>query len=270
MYSFVNSLCLTASLRHLMRRYGIAGSGAIYHTLNPRLFAKDLEYIINHAEVALTSQLALLETLAGTLLLCSHLHWHHHACDPCDRACRGCIELIEVDQWQDLAPELHCGPGCVRLTCMHGPNTQLTSHVRKRIIHAIATSECLTKIPVKMPLVCVMQDSVLLFDASFIDMVERMQPHIPTVKTFIMLTHRPHMQRVMQGHTLDCLCFDDIIQAEEGNLSSFQWTPVDENAACGLCFTSGTTGQPKVGSTFVAAVQAVSWLPPSTDAALTA
>ena len=29
-------------------RYGIMGLGAVCHTLNPRLFAADLEYIVNH------------------------------------------------------------------------------------------------------------------------------------------------------------------------------------------------------------------------------
>ena len=31
-------------------RYGIMGLGAVCHTLNPRLFSADLEYIVNHAE----------------------------------------------------------------------------------------------------------------------------------------------------------------------------------------------------------------------------
>lgn len=36
--------------RHLECWYGIMGIGAICHTLNPRLFATDLAYIVNHAE----------------------------------------------------------------------------------------------------------------------------------------------------------------------------------------------------------------------------
>ncbi len=34
---------------------------------------------------------------------------------------------------------------------------------------------------------------------------------------------------------------------QAGNLAGFQWEALDENAACGLCYTSGTTGPPKVG-----------------------
>ena len=36
--------------RHLEIWYGVPGSGAINHTLNPRLFSQQLTYIINHAE----------------------------------------------------------------------------------------------------------------------------------------------------------------------------------------------------------------------------
>ncbi len=36
--------------RHLETWYGITGIGAIYHTVNPRLFEDQIVYIINHAE----------------------------------------------------------------------------------------------------------------------------------------------------------------------------------------------------------------------------
>jgi len=36
--------------RHLETWYGITGLGAIYHTVNPRLFADQIVYIVNHAE----------------------------------------------------------------------------------------------------------------------------------------------------------------------------------------------------------------------------
>src|SRR3990170_7280405 len=38
------------SWRHLECWYGILGIGAIYHTVNPRLFADQITLIINHAE----------------------------------------------------------------------------------------------------------------------------------------------------------------------------------------------------------------------------
>ena len=36
--------------RHLALYYGVSGSGAVLHTVNPRLFADQITYIINHAE----------------------------------------------------------------------------------------------------------------------------------------------------------------------------------------------------------------------------
>jgi len=38
------------TFRHLEAYYGVSGCGAILHTINPRLFLEQLEYIINHAE----------------------------------------------------------------------------------------------------------------------------------------------------------------------------------------------------------------------------
>ena len=37
------------TVRHLECWYGVAGAGAVCHTLNPRLFDKELTYIANHA-----------------------------------------------------------------------------------------------------------------------------------------------------------------------------------------------------------------------------
>ncbi len=36
--------------RHLEAWYGITGLGAVYHTVNPRLFEDQIVYILNHAE----------------------------------------------------------------------------------------------------------------------------------------------------------------------------------------------------------------------------
>lgn len=43
------------------------------------------------------------------------------------------------------------------------------------------------------------------------------------------------------------LCYEELLAAEAGAEPGFRWVDVDENDACGLCYTSGTTGRPKVG-----------------------
>ncbi|MCC6532182.1 MAG: long-chain-fatty-acid--CoA ligase [Burkholderiales bacterium] len=57
--------------RHLEAWYGITGAGAIYHTVNPRLFPEQIAWIINHAQdrmvLADASFVALLEALADKL-----------------------------------------------------------------------------------------------------------------------------------------------------------------------------------------------------------
>src|SRR6201984_527249 len=57
--------------RHIEAWYGIRGIGAIYHTVNPRLFPDQISWIVNHAEdrlmLADLTFVPLLEQLAGKL-----------------------------------------------------------------------------------------------------------------------------------------------------------------------------------------------------------
>ena len=118
--------------RHLESWYGITGIGAIYHTLNPRLFTEQLEYIINHAE-----------------------------------------------------------------------------------------------------------NQYIISDTTFVKLLEGIEKNIPNVKGFIFLTDKENMPDTKLKNSL---IFEDLIDAED---EDFDWVRVDENDACGLCYTSGTTGNPK-------------------------
>ncbi|MGB5950020.1 MAG: 3-(methylthio)propionyl-CoA ligase [Parvibaculum sp.] len=118
--------------RHMEAWYGIMGLGAVCHTLNPRLFAEQLVYIINHAE-----------------------------------------------------------------------------------------------------------DKYIFVDLTFVPIVEAIEAQCPNVKGYIIMTDAAHMP---QTKLRNALCYETLVDAEDGD---FQWVEVDENAACGLCYTSGTTGNPK-------------------------
>lgn len=124
--------------RHLEAWYGIAGCGAVCHTLNPRLFLTELEYIINHAE-----------------------------------------------------------------------------------------------------------DSIIMSDITFAPILEQLVggSKIPTVKHIIYLTDHLRQPKIPHG----ALCYEELLMKEEETLikCNFKWTPVSETSACGLCYTSGTTGNPK-------------------------
>ncbi|MCE9649678.1 MAG: fatty-acid--CoA ligase [Parvibaculum sp.] len=118
--------------RHMEAWYGIMGMGAVCHTLNPRLFAEQLVYIVNHAE-----------------------------------------------------------------------------------------------------------DKVIFVDLTFVPILEAIQDKLPKVKAYVIFTDRAHMPATKLANAF---CYEDIVEAENGD---YEWAKVDENAACGLCYTSGTTGNPK-------------------------
>jgi fatty-acyl-CoA synthase len=110
--------------RHLVTWYGAVGVGGVLHTLNPRLFDDQLEYIVNHAE-----------------------------------------------------------------------------------------------------------DRVLLYDAAFQPIVDRMRAKWPTVEHYICFDSGEHTTS-----------FEEWIGAHDGKT---EWARVDERDPCMLCYTSGTTGNPK-------------------------
>jgi len=70
------------------------------------------------------------------------------------------------------------------------------------------------------------EDRVLLYDAAFAPLVERMKPRWPTVEHYVCFERE----------------FDDWLAAEDGD---YRWHDGDERDPCGLCYTSGTTGNPK-------------------------
>lgn len=119
--------------RHLELYYGVSGSGAVLHTINPRLHPEQIAYIVNHAE-----------------------------------------------------------------------------------------------------------DQVLCFDLTFLPLVEAIAAACPTVRAFVLMSDRAHMPAASAIPGL--LCYEDLLEAQSGD---YAWPVLDENAAASLCYTSGTTGNPK-------------------------
>ena len=118
--------------RHLEAWYGIMGIGAIYHTVNPRLFPEQIAWIINHAE-----------------------------------------------------------------------------------------------------------DRVVMTDLTFLPILEAIADKIPSVQRYIVLTDAAHMPATKLKNAV---AYEDWIGAVDDD---FAWKTFDENTAAGLCYTSGTTGDPK-------------------------
>lgn len=118
--------------RHMEAWYGIMGIGAVYHTLNPRLFPEQLVWIMNHAE-----------------------------------------------------------------------------------------------------------DQALFVDLTFMPLVEKVAPLVPSLKRIIVLTDAAHLPpTALPG----VIAFEEWLAEADGD---FAWRDLDEHAAAGMCYTSGTTGDPK-------------------------
>ena len=82
------------------------------------------------------------------------------------------------------------------------------------------------------------EDKVLIFDITFLPIVEAIKDHLKTVKTFVIYAGTEDMPE----NSLGAVAFDIWI---DGRSTDCTWGGFDENTACGLCYTSGTTGNPK-------------------------
>ena len=118
--------------RHLEAWYGILGIGAIYHTINPRLFPEQITWIVNHAE-----------------------------------------------------------------------------------------------------------DRVMLVDLTFVPLVEKLAARLPSIERYVVLTDAAHMPATSLRNAIS---YEDWIGEVDDD---FSWRSFDENTAAGMCYTSGTTGNPK-------------------------
>ncbi len=83
------------------------------------------------------------------------------------------------------------------------------------------------------------EDKILFFDTTFTPIVEKIAPLLNTVQTYVVLTDRDHVPKSSVTHFV---AYEDFIH---GHAQEAQWGGFDENTACGLCYTSGTTGDPK-------------------------
>jgi fatty-acyl-CoA synthase len=82
------------------------------------------------------------------------------------------------------------------------------------------------------------ESSVLLFDRNFLQVVERIAPQLKTVRTFVMLSD----EATTTPGSINALSYEALLKAETAD---FAWPTVEENLGAFLCYTSGTTGDPK-------------------------
>ena len=83
------------------------------------------------------------------------------------------------------------------------------------------------------------EDKLVFFDINLAPLVEKLAAHCPTVKGWVAMTDRDHLPALT---VTALLCMDELIDQEDGH---YEWPVLDEYTASGLCYTSGTTGNPK-------------------------
>ncbi len=83
------------------------------------------------------------------------------------------------------------------------------------------------------------EDKYLFFDLTFAPLIEKLGPLMKSVKGFVAMTDRAHMPAL---GVPNLLCYEELIGAQD---SDYEWPVFDEYTASSLCYTSGTTGNPK-------------------------
>mmetsp|Transcript_41489 Transcript_41489/g.77752 ORF Transcript_41489/g.77752 Transcript_41489/m.77752 type:complete len:556 (+) Transcript_41489:134-1801(+) len=88
------------------------------------------------------------------------------------------------------------------------------------------------------------EDQAIFVDVDLLPVLEKMYPSLPALKHVVVLTDRAHMPKRSSIPAL--LCYEEILaEAESRKLGPYKWPVFSEETACGLCYTSGTTGNPK-------------------------
>jgi len=85
------------------------------------------------------------------------------------------------------------------------------------------------------------EDQVMFFDLTFWPLIQAVAGRTKTVKHWVAMTDRAHMP-ADAAKLPGLLCFEDLLAAQD---DQYTWPTFDENSASSLCYTSGTTGNPK-------------------------
>ncbi len=83
------------------------------------------------------------------------------------------------------------------------------------------------------------EDEVLFFDRTFLPVVQQLTDKLKTVRHYVLLGPRDdEATKAIDG----LIFFDELIDTD---IDNFTWPEFDENHPSSLCYTSGTTGNPK-------------------------
>lgn len=83
------------------------------------------------------------------------------------------------------------------------------------------------------------EDRWLFLDPMFVPLIEKLQPSLPKIEGYVILTDDAHMPATTLPRARS---YESLIAPES---AEFEWPQFDERTASSLCYTSGTTGDPK-------------------------
>ena len=83
------------------------------------------------------------------------------------------------------------------------------------------------------------EDRVMFCDPMFVPLLENIQDQLECIEHVIVLTSEEHMPT---SSLSNLLCYETLIAKESGE---YEWPKFDEKTASAMCYTSGTTGNPK-------------------------
>ncbi|HTS55727.1 MAG TPA: 3-(methylthio)propionyl-CoA ligase [Burkholderiales bacterium] len=82
-------------------------------------------------------------------------------------------------------------------------------------------------------------DQYVFVDLTFVPLVEKLAEQCTQVKGWVVMTDKPRMPRTKLPNAL---CYEELVNTHSDR---YDWPSFDENTASSLCYTSGTTGNPK-------------------------
>ena len=83
------------------------------------------------------------------------------------------------------------------------------------------------------------EDRVMMTDLTFVPVLEKLSAQLPTIERYIVFTDAAHMPKTSLKNAVS---YEEWIAEADGDIA---WAQFDENTAAGMCYTSGTTGNPK-------------------------
>jgi fatty-acyl-CoA synthase len=83
------------------------------------------------------------------------------------------------------------------------------------------------------------EDRVMMTDLTFVPLLEKLADKLPTIERYIIYTDAAHMPKTSLKNAV---AYEEWLAEADGD---FAWMQFDENTAAGMCYTSGTTGNPK-------------------------